>query len=728
MSIRSVGTVPAGVAVVALVFVAMLASAAAAQQVVSRSGPTVGLALSGGSAKGFAHIGVLRVLERAGVRVDVLSGTSMGAVIGALYAIGTPTDSIELLVSSVDWPTVLGDGAARERRFLHQRRFDERAVATLPIEGGIVSLPAGAIVGSNIVRFLEQATWRAATVHTFADLPRPFAAVATDIETGEAVTMTEGVLSHVLRASTGIPGAFEPFELGGRLLVDGAVSRNLPASDARDLGADFVICSDVSDPLDSAEELRSLVDVLDQVVNLAMRRATAEQRTYCDVLVQPDVEGISAFAFDRVPEWVERGERAAAVHRAALESVAAEQGPAVPIVMPQTFLRDSVRIVRIEVEGSPRPQTASFVRKELRVVEGAYVSPARLASRLSDLDATGLFGLVRYRLDAAEGGVALTVHVQERPNDRVGIGLRYDDERRAALLFTTTLHNLIRYGSVTRFDLRVGEETRVRASYIRRHGVTGRFEGGTSVSWSQGEILLPGVSPQATGFELTNASTFLGIVGGRTTFLGVGLTGEWATADAAGVPDVLLFSAVGVFDHESLDRIDFPRSGADATARWEWGVTDLVDGQDFSVLTTSARLFVPLHHRVSADVGAFVGIARGLDLPTHRVFFLGGTHASAVFPLTQPLFHGLDTQELTGAAVQVGRLGIRWEVRGNAFLRVGVDVGGTMDAWSFPVEDPILGWAVSLGVATLVGPVSLEWGKVSNGSSGMLSVSVGRLF
>ena len=167
-----------------------------------------------------------------------------------------------------------------------------------------------------------------------------------------------------------------------------------------------------------------------------------------------------------------------------------------------------MRIARIEVEGSPRAQTVSFVRKELRVVEGAYVSPARLASRLSDIDATGLFGLVRYRLDAAAGGVALTVHVQERPKDRVGIGLRYDDERRAALLFTATLHNLVRYGSVTRFDLRVGEETRVSASYIRRHGVTGRLEGGTSVSWSQGEIRLPGAALQATGFEVTNASTF----------------------------------------------------------------------------------------------------------------------------------------------------------------------------------------------------------------------------
>ena len=153
----------------------------------------------------------------------------------------------------------------------------------------------------------------------------------------------------------------------------------------------------------------------------------------------------------------------------------------------------------------------------------------RLSSALSDIDATGLFGLVRYRLDEAEAGVTLTVNVDERPNDRVGVGVRYDDDRRAALLFTATLHNRGRYGSVTRLDLRVGEETRARIAYQRRHGVTGRFEGGTSVSWSQGRLLLPGAVREETGIDLTTISSFLGLVGERTTFFGIELSGEWAT-------------------------------------------------------------------------------------------------------------------------------------------------------------------------------------------------------
>lgn len=715
------------VALVALLGVPTLA-APVAGQVPDRTGPTVGLALSGGSAKGFAHIGVLRVLERAGVRVDVVAGTSMGSVIGGLYAIGVPTDSIEMLVEAVDWPVVLGDGAERERRFLHQRRFDERAVATLPIQGGIVGLPVGAVVGSNIIRLAEETTWRAATVRSFADFPRPFVAVATDIETGDAVRMTGGVLSEAMRASTGIPGAFEPFELNGQLLVDGALARNLPASDALELGADFVICSDVSDPLVTAEELGSIVDVLDQVMTLTMQQSMRLQRTYCDVLVRPDVEGISGLSFDRVHDWIDRGVAASEEHEAALESLAEAQGARVAPRRPEAFLDDSVRLARVEIEGSSRPQTDDLVRKELGAVAGTYVTPAQIASRLSDIDATGLFGLVNYRLDLGTDGVVLTVRVQERPKDRFGVGLRYDDERRAALLFTTTLHNLLRYGSVTRFDLRVGEETQARVAYLRRYGITGRFEGGTSLGWSQSEIRLPDATRSVGGFELTTLSSFLGLVGERTTLLGGEVTGEWATTDAAGgVPDVLLFSVAGVLDHESLDRIDFPRSGADATVRWEFGTSDLVPGEGFSVLTANGRLFLPLHDRLSADVGGFVGLGRGFDLPTHRMFFLGGAHPSAVFANTQPLFQGLESQELFGTAAQVGRFGLRLRVRGETYLRGGVDVGGTMDDWRFPIQEPEIGWALTLGTSTLVGPVSLEWGK-ANGRSGRLSVGVGRRF
>lgn len=692
-------------------------------------GLTVGLALSGGSAKGFAHVGVLRVLEEAGVRVDVVTGTSMGSVVGGLYAIGLTPDSIESLIAAQDWQAVLSDGVERERRFLHQRRFDERTVATLPIQGGTVGLPSGVTVGSSIMRLAERATWRAAAVRDFRLLPRPFAAIATDLETGEAVVMTGGVLSEAMRASSGIPGAFEPMELEGRLLVDGAVARNLPASDARALGAERVICSDVSDPLMPAEELGSLVDVLDQVMTLATRRETIEQHEHCDVLVRPDVEGISGLAFERWAEWLERGVAAAREHEPELRRLAAEQGEGGGASEPRSFafLPDSVLVVGVNVAGSTRPQTERLVRTELALEEGSFVSAELLSSHLRDIDATGLFGLVRYRLERSAGGVDLTVHVQERPKDRLGVGLRYDEDRRAALLFTTTLHNLIGYGSVTRLDLRVGEETRARVAYLRRYGVTGRFEQRYVLSWSESDIRLPGPARPTAGFGISALSGTVGLLGERTTFLGLEATAELVDSDFAGVPDVLLASLSGVLDHESLDRIDFPGSGIDATARWEWGVTDLAPDGAFSVLSASAHTYLALHPRVSADLGGFLGVARGLDLPVHRTFFLGGAHPSAVFPYTQPLFHGIRGQELAGTVVQVARAGLRWQARDNLHVRLGVDVGGAFDEWRFPVEDPVVGWGVTLGAGTIVGPVFVEWGKAS-GHTGRLALGVGRRF
>ncbi|NNF12723.1 MAG: hypothetical protein HKN72_05850 [Gemmatimonadetes bacterium] len=726
-----------GTRVVVAVLVLLASAAVAVPQAVRAQEPVdsaravspreirVGLTLSGGGAKGLAHIGVLETLEAAGVHVDIVTGTSMGAIIGGLYSVGLSPDSIRSIMAGVDWPVVLGDRVERRRRFLHQRRLDGRTVLTLPVEGGSIGLPAGATVGSNLIRLAEVTTWPAAFVRSFDELPRSFAAVATDIETGEAVTMTGGVLSEVMRASVGIPGAVEPMDLDGRLLVDGAVVRNLPASDAVELGSDIVICSDVSDELSTREDLGSLVDVLDQVLTLGMRPSMVFQRELCDVLIRPPVEGISGFAYDRYADWIERGRAAASDHALQLEEIARRRGP-VTLPLSEGFLGDSVLVESVIIEGTSRPQTERLVREELGILPGNWVTPGILAYRLGDLDATGLFGLVRYRLDPSGEAASLVVRVEERAQDRFGVGLRYDDERRAALLFTMTLHNLVRYGSVTRFDLRVGEETRAAISYLRRRGVTGRLEAGSTLAWSQGNLMLPGPSRSSSGIEITSLATSLGLVAARNTFIGVEVLGEFAVMDVAGAPDVLLLSGSALLDHESLDRTDFPRGGADFHARWEWGGTDLAPDEGFSLFTARGRLYVPLRLRMTLDLGGFVGVARGLDLPSHRFLYVGGAHSSAVFPRVQPTFNGLGPEALVGTVAQVGRVGVRWGARPNLYVRVGMDVGGVADVWRLPVPDRVWGWNVSVGASTIVGPVLVEWSKASTRSGGRFSVSVGR--
>ncbi|MGD8698881.1 MAG: patatin-like phospholipase family protein, partial [Gemmatimonadales bacterium] len=283
-------------------------------------GRKLGLVLSGGSARGFAHIGVIRVLDRAGLEFDVVTGTSMGSIIGALHATGYSPGLMLHVAASADWDELFDDNALRQNLPLERKAEVDRLVFTVPIRRGRPTLPGGFIAGQRIGQFFALLTWQAHPVRDFRALPIDFAAVATDAETGEAVRLQEGYLPEALRASSAIPSVFAPVEIDGRLLTDGGVSRNLPAEDARALGADFLVCSDVSKPLMPADSLNNLLAVLDQTIGYRGWESTLRQRQLCDVLILPDITGLSSTAFDKAEAWAARGDSAA---RAALAELVA---------------------------------------------------------------------------------------------------------------------------------------------------------------------------------------------------------------------------------------------------------------------------------------------------------------------------------------------------------------------------------------------------------------------
>ena len=252
--------------------------------------PRVGVVLSGGSAKGFAHIGVLRVLEEAGIRADVVTGTSMGSLVGGLYAIGYGPDALHQIATGQQWDLLFSDPAGPAFVGPTGRAIENQTVISFPLVGGRVRLPSGLVAGQQISRLLSRLTWPVHGIDDFRLLPIPFAAVATDIETGEAVTLDHGSLAMAMRASLSLPGVFRPVTIDGRLLVDGGIARNLPSEEAKALGADILICSDVSEPPVDAVNLRSLFDVLMQTITFQMEASTAEQRSLCDVLIRPDIE------------------------------------------------------------------------------------------------------------------------------------------------------------------------------------------------------------------------------------------------------------------------------------------------------------------------------------------------------------------------------------------------------------------------------------------------------
>src|SRR5467141_4133518 len=371
----------------------------------------VGVALSGGAARGLAHIGVLHVLEEEGVPVDLITGTSMGSVVGGLYAVGYTAAQLDTIVRTEDWFRLLTDPVDRRDLAVDRKFTEDHYLVTLPIQRGGIKLPRSVVPGQRISQLLTGLTWSAHSTRDFRALPIPFAAVATDLETSKAVVLDHGFLPDAIRASMALPSVFAPVELADTAHIDGGVVRNLPAQDARALGADVLICSDVTDPLEPRDSIVSLVDVLVQSVSFRVWDSEAEQRSKCDVVILPDVRGFSTFGFTRARELIARREVAA---RAALPRIEAALArgrvprpvrPArVPLVQAESVLVTTVRFDPADLV------PGGFLARALGVKPGTWVSRGKLDQRMSRLYATGLFESVGYRLEQGD----LTVLLRQR--------------------------------------------------------------------------------------------------------------------------------------------------------------------------------------------------------------------------------------------------------------------------------------------------------------------------
>ncbi len=278
--------------------------------------PRIGLALSGGGARGLAHIGVLKVLEKNHIPVDVIAGTSAGSIIAGLYAMGLSATDIEKIILGIDWNEGFSDSSERRYRAFRRKQDDLDILTTLQaglrIDG--VRLPKGLLQGQRLELLLKRITDGAEQIHDFDQLPIPFRAIATDIENGDRVVIAGGDIARAMHASMAIPGVYAPVEIDGRLLVDGGLSSNLPIKAVHDMGAEFIIAIDISTPLLAVDELTSVLSVAEQISSLLTQNTVAQEIKYLDTddtLITPELKDYSAADFDRTAEIIAIGEKAA---------------------------------------------------------------------------------------------------------------------------------------------------------------------------------------------------------------------------------------------------------------------------------------------------------------------------------------------------------------------------------------------------------------------------------
>ncbi|MCB2254697.1 patatin-like phospholipase family protein [Pseudomonas chlororaphis] len=404
--------------------------------------PKIGLVLSGGAARGLAHIGVLKALEEQGVKIDAIAGTSMGAVIGGLYASGYKIDELEKLALGIDWQQALSDAPPREDVPFRRKQDDRDFLVKQKLsfrDDGSLGLPLGVIQGQNLALLLESMLAHASDTRDFDKLPIPFRAVATDIASGEKVVFRKGHLPRVIRASMSIPAVFAPVEMDGRLLVDGGMTDNIPLDVARDMGVDIAIVVDIGTPLRSRKQLATVVDVLNQSITLMTRRNSEEQLASLhknDVLIQPPLASFGVTDFGRAQEMIDAGYRATRI----LDARLAQLRPAEPLDAELSAARAPGQrtpvITAIRVENDSKVSD-DVIRYYIRQHIGEPLDLGRLQTDMGTLYGLDYFEQVQYRVvhKGEEHTLVINARGKRSGTDYLRLGLNLSDDMRGDSAF-----------------------------------------------------------------------------------------------------------------------------------------------------------------------------------------------------------------------------------------------------------------------------------------------------
>ena len=705
----------------------------------------IGLALSGGAARGLAHAGVLRALEEAGVRVDAVAGTSIGAVVGGLYAAGHRAAGLDSIARSVDWNRLFGEDRRPVAALSGLPAPAERHQLALPLRQWKPRLPSGLISGQRVTQLVARLTWRVHDRDSFRDLPVPFTALATDVETGEPVPIASGSLPLAVRASMAIPSIFTPVELRGRTLIDGGVSRNLPAAEVRSMGVDRVICSDVTEPPQPADSLHSFLDVLRQTMSYRTVEDVRRQRPHCDVLIRPQVRDMSGFDFGAVEEWIRRGRRAARQHRGALRRLAGRQTGASPSPRPP-MPADSVVLTGISVPDLSAGRAAYLVRL-LGLPTSRPTTVDRVDRAVERLHSVGLLARVSYVLaapaDTATSGRGgpprrrLEIQTEERGRDELRVGVRVTSHENAAVLLSSQLHHTTGFGSVTGADVRLGDQLMFELRHrMRPYGSAGLLLGArTGYRRTPVELAPPdGAGPWLeSATETLEGDLFAGLMLGSRGVIGGEAGVEWYEEDPeAGSPRPpaggWLARGGGVARWDSRDRTVFPRSGARLEVRADRLQPVSGTGPSFSQLYGDATARIPVSRRWTVWAEATVGATGGDRPPLHRQFFLGGTLESFVDPRRRITFPGLRVRELRGTHLQKAGLGLQVEVAEDVFLQGAWAGGEARDGWRWRPSEWEHGARLTAGARTPFGVLRVSVAEATPEGGPRLALDLGGRF
>jgi NTE family protein len=694
--------------------------------------PRVGLVLGGGGARGAAHIGVLRELERMRIPIDAIAGTSMGAIVGGLYASGMSVAELEQLVADMDWTATMSDEPAR-RDMRFRRKQDVRDYPIdldIGLQRGRPNFPLGVVQGQKLDLILRNLTLPVFNVADFDELPIPFRAIASDIETGEMVVMQRGDLARAIRASMSVPAVLAPVRVDGHLLVDGGLVGNLPVDVVREMGVDVVIAVDVEFPLYAPEELQSAISISEQMLTVLIRRETLRQIEKLgddDVLVTPELGTFGSTNFGQIVQAIEPGAQATRAQEARLRALAVDDARYAEWQAqrdaPQPQDR-RIAFVRVEHDSQ---LSSSVLESRLGVSAGDPIDGDALAAEAAQLHALDVFEKVSYRLveEAGGTGVVFDARAKSWGPSFLNFGFTLQDDFEGATNFDLrarlTRPTVNRYGGEWRTDLRVGTQPQLFTEFYQPLRSDSRLFVAPYADLDQSNFnafvddniiarlriteLVGGVD---FGTEIGNVGEFrLG------AFRGVGESR--VTVGDPGIPNPE-FETGGLralLRFDTLDKPWFPASGFRADIEWRRSLEELGGDDNYDTIDLSAEA-VRSYGKSTFGLGLDFQTTLSFDGVLQDLFRLGGFQRLS----------GYERGAISGPHAAVAKL-LYYRRIGDSpggFFDAPVYLGGSLEAgnvWQsrgdMSLDSAALHGSLFVGIDSYIGPMFFAFGAGEGG-------------
>ncbi len=682
----------------------------------------VGVVLSGGGAKGVAHIGALKVLEEAGIPVDYIAGTSMGAIVGGMYAIGYTPHMLDSMVRTQNWTYLLSDRVPRSNMAFLERESREKYLLSVPLtRERKLKMPSGLVAGHNIYNLFSELTIDYHDSISFDKLPIPFACVAYDMVTGKPVVLDRGSLPQAIRASMSIPGAFQPIRTNGMVLVDGGIANNFPADVAKKMGADIIIGIDVGAGLRTEDELNNLADLFDQITNFTGLETLEQNKKLADFYVHPDIEPYNAASFsaEAIDTLLLRGETAMRERWDDLIALKKQIGITEDDPIP---VRDSTNISRpliirnITFNGL-RNVNEKQVRRTLRLHENTIVTLNDLNNAVTTLQGMGVFSEVRFQLDG-HSPYDLTFHVKESSRNSVSFGFRFDTEEMAAILLNGTLSIRPMGSSLVELTTRLSENPYVNIAYILGNETERRMSLAYMFRYNNLDLYRYGKKYSNFDYSYHLFDLNFSNIKIRNFKFDVGIKYEYfdfhslltASDNGTRVRSEGLASYYASAHYESTDQKYNPTRGISFLLGYTLSTNNFVtyrNGTPFSAVDLNFLSALSVSRRVTFLPGLFGRILIGNDVAFPALNFLGGTVSGRYLPQQIP-FVGIRNLEQFQNAI----IGARLDFRVRLWQKNFVSLKGNYAKQSNSFFDLLEGgniWGIGLGYSynTVIGPIEL---------------------